>query len=265
MEELNQEEFIRVLPSFERSKHQIPMMRSVIEGKQKGRILVDDKLKPETYVVITDFNWIYVVGNQESESFKKEFSDFIVKELAEKNDHFAWANLNDYWQGKLTELLGNKVRSFPRVIYKFNKDKYIKSNWRAELPSDYEIRIIDSNLINEACKFLDGIKMFWGTEENFLKNGIGFCLLYENKIISGCQSGVVTSGRCEIDVFTHQDFRKKKLSAIVCSAFIDHCLALGLEPYWECVRANVPSSKLAEKLGFEEVEEYPFYAYFKNA
>jgi len=38
-----------------------------------------------------------------------------------------------------------------------------------------------------------------------------------------------------------------------------------LEPYWECVRVNIPSSKLAEKLGFEEVMEYPFVAYFKNA
>jgi len=265
MEELNSKDFIKLLSYFERCEHQIPMMSSVIEGKQKGRILVDNPSNPETFVVITNFNWIYVIGNQESESFKKEFSDFITKELSVKNEHFAWANLNDYWQSKLVELLGDKVRSFPRVVYKFNEDKYIKTKCKAILPDGYELRAIDSNLIGEACEFLDGIEMFWTTGENFLKQGMGFCLLHENKIISACQSCAVINGKCEIDVLTHKDYRKKDLSAIVCSAFIDHCLEVGLEPYWECVRVNIPSSKLAEKLGFEEVMEYPFSAFFKNA
>lgn len=257
------DEFSSIMPLYRKSKYQIPMIESVIEGRQKGRIFADKKVNPETIVIVTNFNWLYVIGNQESEIFKNQFCNFLVNELTSKSEHFAWFGLSQYWQDKLTEMFGQSVKSFPRVTYELDKEKYRIANCHGNLPNGYRIEPIDSNLVDKVSKFFDGIKMFWGTNENFLKSSLGFCILYENDIVSACQALAITEDICEIDVLTKDGFRGKELACFIGLAFIEHCLKLGLKPHWETVRANKSSCRLAEKLGFVEVKEYPFYAWFK--
>lgn len=82
--EYNTNEFSKILPLYKNSKYDIPMIQSVINKKLKGKILTDDMSNPQTFVVITNFNWLYVIGDQESEIFKKKFYNFIVNELISK-------------------------------------------------------------------------------------------------------------------------------------------------------------------------------------
>lgn len=261
--EYSTDEFSGVMPLYRKSEYQIPMIESVIEGKLKGRIFADKKVNPETIAIITNFNWIYVIGNQESEIFKNQFCNFIINDLTSKSEHFAWFGLSEYWQHKLAEVFGENVKSFPRVKYVLDKEKYRMKNSCANLPEGYRIQQIDSNLVDKVSVFFDGIKMFWETNENFLKNSFGFCILHENDVVSACQALAITEDICEIDVFTKDGFRGKGLAYFIGLAFIEHCLKQGLEPYWETVRANRSSCRLAEKLGFIEIKEYLLYAWFK--
>lgn len=260
--EYSNDEFLSVMEQYKKSKYEIPMIQSVIEGKLKGRIFSDRKDNPRTIVIITDFNWLCVLGEQESEVFKIKFCDFLQSELSKNCDHFAWFYLSEYWQHKLTEMFGSNIKSFPRIKYELNKEKYEMTK-DFNLPEEYKILQIDSKLVDKASELFDGLKMFWSTNENFLKNSFGFCILYEDEIVSACQALAITENISEIDVFTKDGFRGKSLAYFTCAAFIEHCLKLGLKPYWETVRANKSSCRLAEKLGFKEVREFPFYAWFK--
>lgn len=262
--EYTADEFSKVLPFYKESKHQIPMIQSVIDGKLEGRIFSDEKSNPKTIVVITHFNWIYVIGNQNAEFFKNQFANFIANELAPTCEHFAWFDPSNYWQDKLKEIFGNNIKSFPRIRYELDENLFKKNTSVNKLPNEYKVKLIDRLLVSEVSEFFDGIKMFWKTNENFLKNSFGFCTLHNDTVISACQALAITDDVCEIDVFTKDSYRGKGLSYFECSAFINHCLKSGSKPYWETVRANSPSCKLAEKLGFVEVQEYPFYAWFKN-
>lgn len=262
--EYKSQEFLKILPLYKKSKYQIPMIQSVIEGKLEGRILADNEINPETVVVITNFNWIYVIGNQESEKFKELFYNFIINELTVQYEHFAWFGLSEYWQQKLSEVLGDEVRSFPRVKYEFCGQDNKKLNTSISLSDQYKVELIDKSTIHKVSEFFDGIKMFWKTDENFLKNSFGFCMLHVDKVISVCQALAITEDVCEVDILTDEKYRGKGLAYFTCRAFIEHCLKLGLKPYWETVRANKSSCRIAEKLGFVETEEYPFYAWFKN-
>lgn len=262
--EFNVNEFFKILPYYKKTKYQIPMIQSVIDGKLIGRIFADDRAKPETIVIVTNFNWMYVIGNQESELFKNKFCNFINNEFVAKSEQFAWFGLSKYWQDKLRNMFGENVKSFPRIRYEFNEKKYREETAQHCMPEGYKLKLIDKTLISESIKFFDGIKMFWETGENFLSNSFGFCMLYNSEIISICQALAIVGKTCEIDVFTQEEHRGHELAYYTCSAFIEHCLKLGLKPYWETVRANTSSCKLAEKLGFVEIEEYPFYAWFKN-
>lgn len=260
----NVDEFSKILPLYKNSKHQIPMIQSVIRGKLEGRIFADEKTMPQSVIVVTNFNWMYVMGNQESEFFKAKFCDFIYSELVDKGEQFAWFGLSRYWQEKLTDMFGENVKSFPRVKYEFNENKYRMQADQYSIPEGYYVKPIDGALINKAVQFFDGIKMFWRTEENFLLNSFGFCTVHNDEIVSICQALAITEDACEIDVFTDRKYRGHELAYYACSAFIGHCLKLGLKPYWETVRANTSSCRLAEKLSFFEIEEYPFCAWFKN-
>ncbi len=257
------DEFSSIMPLYKKSKYQIPMIESVIEGKLKGSIFADKKVNPQTIVIVTNFNWLYVIGNQETEMFKNQFFNFIINELTSKSEHFAWFGLSEYWQDKLVEMFGENIKSFPRVNYELDKEKYRIATCHGNLPDGYRIKPINSNLVDKVSKFFDGIKMFWESNENFLKNSFGFCILHENDIVSACQALAITEDICEIDVLTKDEFRGKDFAYFIGLAFIEHCLKLGLKPYWETVRANTSSCRLAEKLGFVEVKEYPFYAWFK--
>ncbi len=263
--EYNTNEFSKILPLYKNSKYDIPMIQSVINKKLKGRILTDDMSNPQTFVVITNFNWLYVIGDQESEIFKKKFYNFIINNLISKSNHFAWFGLCEYWQVKLTKILGENIKSFPRIKYKLDKEKYKKIHYHCDLPDGYILKPIDSCLVDKVSELFDGIKMFWETNENFLENSFVFCILHDNDIISVCQGLAITEDLCEIDVFTKDGFRGKGFAYFTGLAFIEHCFKLGLKPYWETVQANKSSCRLAQKLGFVEVKEYPFYAWFKNS
>lgn len=262
--EYNANEFSKVLSLYKKSKYQIPMIQSVIDGKLDGRILSDKKINPKTIVIITNFNWMYVIGNQESKIFIKQFSNFIINELTSKSEHFAWFGLSEYWRKKLTEMYGENAKSFPRVRYELNEEEYKKHSYYNTLPVGYRIELINSHLVDKASKFFDGIKMFWVTNENFLTNSFGFCMLHNDDVISACQALAITENICEIDVITEVNYRGQGLAYFICFKFIEQCLKLGLKPYWETVRVNTSSCRLAEKLGFVEVEEYPFYAWYKS-
>lgn len=264
MYQLKDDEYLKVLKMYKESKYQIPMIQSVIEGKLEGRVFADNDTDPETAVIITNFNWIYVIGNQESECFKSEFAKFISEKLVIDGDQFAWFGLSEYWQMKLKEMLDEEVRSFPRIKFLFSEEAHKKSVPRNKLLNEYKIHLIDSNSVGKASEFFDGIKMFWRTNENFLSNSFGFCAEHNGEIISVCQALAITGDVCEIDIFTDKNYRGQEIAYHLCLTFINHCLELGLKPYWETVRANTSSCKLAQKLGFIEVEEYPFYAWFKD-
>ena len=93
----------------------------------------------------------------------------------------------------------------------------------------------------------------WGGIEGFLERGFGFAAVGENGIASNCRAPWVKDGLVPIQVSTRVYARRCGLGSVVCRAFIEHCLARGLTPTYECDEDNLPSAALALKLGFVEV------------
>lgn len=265
MYQLKKEQYLKVLPLLKESEWTFPIARSVIESQLGGRILVDDPHNPETAVVISQINWMYMFGNVNNALFNAEFQEYVSDVLCKENEYFAWCNLSMDLQKELRNKFGDKIKSFPRIPFKFNTEKYLQSKEGfADLLEGFAIRKIDEVLIKQACELFPGITMFWDNYDNFLKNGIGFCALHENAVVCVCQSAVNVAGISEIDIFTSEKYRNKGLAVHTCSAFIDCCITNGLIPDWDCVEINQPSYNLAKKLGFEELQKYPLFFWHKD-
>lgn len=107
------------------------------------------------------------------------------------------------------------------------------------------------------------ISLFFGSPEEFIDKGFGFCIKHAGKVVSMASTFTPFIDEFEIEVRTENssEYRQKGLATIVSSALILHALEMGLVPHWDA--ANEISVKLALKLGYSD--PYPWEAfYLKN-
>lgn len=102
-------------------------------------------------------------------------------------------------------------------------------------------------------------KYFWDSADQFVKEGIGYSLIYEEAIVSTAFSAFIFDNQLEIGIETSEYFRGKGFAIAVCMSLINYSLANNYEPVWSCRLDNVGSYKLAQKLGFEPTLFLPFY------
>src|SRR5699024_368333 len=100
------------------------------------------------------------------------------------------------------------------------------------------------------------ISEFWSSTEGFLRNGIGYCVLNDNEIVSVCFSSFVVGNIHCIDIETLNVNQGKKVAQKIAYSFVKDCLKNNMVPYWDCMEMNQPSVAVAEKIGLRNVFNY---------
>jgi len=159
------------------------------------------------------------------------------------------------WRKKLDDNDLLEVKDFPRSQYRFNRRDYVSYG---ENPLPYEFEYINNENSEKVLEYNDGIINFWGTTDNFIEKGFGIILLDRGEIIGYCISASIEDGEAEIDIETDAYYRGKGIARFMASCLIDECIKRGYTPKRDCAVGNIPSRKLADKLEFEEIREYPF-------
>ncbi|GIN86786.1 hypothetical protein J6TS2_31720 [Heyndrickxia sporothermodurans] len=98
--------------------------------------------------------------------------------------------------------------------------------------------------------FYNKILEFWSSPDSFFNKGIGYCIVYDHKIVSVCFSGFVVGNVHCIDIETLESNQGKKLAQKIAHSFIKDCLENDIIPYWNCMEVNKPSVAVAENIGF---------------
>jgi len=82
------------------------------------------------------------------------------------------------------------------------------------------------------------------------------------EVISQCvNNGFIHENRYFIDLDTFDKYERNKGHGTLISYYlIINQFKKGFLPIWETTVDNIPSQKVADKLGFEKVEEYPVYS-----
>lgn len=246
--------------------------RSVVEHKIPGKVFVDDPGNPKTYYVIHPYGMSLLFGDSANETFNTSFRNYALNYNHERNKHEwmqaspgNWHNvLNELFKNELVKSADNTTRQETgivelntRVNFKFNRDNYQalrKTN------TDPEIKIIrtDSRIFRD-MKGSVVPAYFWKSEDDFMKNGIGFSLLYKGKLASTAYSSFIHDDKLELGIETVEEFRGRGFAAYPCSALLDYCIENNYEPIWACRLENTGSYKLAQKAGFIPSLEQPYY------
>jgi RimJ/RimL family protein N-acetyltransferase len=105
----------------------------------------------------------------------------------------------------------------------------------------------------------DEIKTMWPSLERFGEKGFGVAALLEETVIGWCTAEYASEGQCGIGIATVSEFENKGVATAMAARFVEICLQRHLTPHWECNSRNPGSVRVAEKVGFELIQEGTFW------
>jgi GNAT superfamily N-acetyltransferase len=262
MFELAQDTFFKVRPLCQVEETHFPLIQAVIQKKQQGWIFVDKPDDPVSALVITKFGFMQMFGVEHSEDFDADIVAFFSQQDTQTPSYLMWYSPSPQWQNKLNAFVPGQVRRRERMRFIFNDQQADYLGSPVDCPADFKLRLLDEKLLEKSGSLKLAIdSRFWSSTDDFLKNGLGVCLITDGEIASLCYSACVVDRLAEIDIVTREEYREKGLASVVARRFIQECRQRGILPTWDCFIGNIASMKLAIKLGFIQDTNYLFYSF----
>ncbi|WP_339146664.1 MULTISPECIES: GNAT family N-acetyltransferase [unclassified Sutcliffiella] len=246
-------------------------VKAVIQGFNTGRVFVDDPISPSSGFVWQGNNDGFIFfGNENNLSFNRELNSFIeeiIKPEAAKVGLKWFEALGDHsdWHNSLESTFRHRpLGSWNQRVYQYSGNSRIVLN--DSLDNQYKLHKMDNYFYanNRAVNkkgMVDKVLDSWSSMEDFFENGIGYCVTFNNRIVSTCFT-LFTDGKFHaIAIETAKEHRGKKLAQHLTYHFIKACVDANKIPYWDCVEQNKASIAVAEACGFEMVYRYAGYEF----
>ena len=188
---------------------------------------------------ITDALFVYLDGEPEEESIGVVDSRFRNRPLV---------CLTKAWEEQIRSRYPDAA-VYRRTMMKPACRFTIPEN--TELPEGYRLAVMDKAAF-EQHPFSHGENYpSWAA---FQAEGSGAVVYHGEEIVSAASSFLSLGGEIELDVFTKESHRGKKLAAACISRMLQDCMERGITVHWDA--QNDVSRHLAERFGFEAETEY---------
>ncbi|WP_410771187.1 GNAT family N-acetyltransferase [Fontibacillus sp. BL9] len=271
---LNVEDYSKAIEPLEQVPINTLFAESVLSGKVKGTVYVDDPIRPEAFYIAHSNGMSLLFGNTENRAFLEGLRNYLLN-AGQIRESAEWLQAYpDNWNTFIRSLIGpgqsnndtalrntsdfnQPITENSRINFTFDRQKYEAA---ASQSSAESFHIIPTN--GEIFHKLNGRvspNLFWIDAEQFLAEGYGFSLLKNGEAVSTAFSAYRNGNQLEIGIETAESARGKGYAFHVSLALIAYCLEHGLEPVWACRRENEGSYYLAQKLGFVPSISLPYY------
>ena len=244
----------RLIPLFEDCKYDRVILDSVLEGNF-GSAFTDSVDLP-IVVRLDSGKFTILGGNPKAKSAKSLLHLAPINYVTPQDDEWRRLLQNEF-SGHIYEI------SFTAFSPK-NLDMSHLEDLISAKPNAFELKRIEKPLAEQMPSDV-GNEHFYETFEtvdDFLHRGIGFCILYQDKIVSAATSMARSSKAIDIEIATVPNFREQGLGTVVGAKLVSHCLERGIEPCW--IADSTVSEKLAIKLGYTKGETYTTYEIQRN-
>ncbi|MBG9714385.1 GNAT family N-acetyltransferase [Bacillus cereus] len=247
-------------------------VRAVIAGVNPGRIFVDNMSSPNSGLIwLGNNDGFFFIGDAENEEFNKEMNRFINNVIvpgARKAglDCFEGIGNHSKWNKTIERIFQHRnLKSWNQRVYTLRKKGY-ENHHEPEIEQEYTVLKMSKALYensNNTFKNIDFLQSkileFWSSSDRFFNEGIGYCIVYDDVIVSVCFSGFVFENIHCIDIETIEGYQGRELAQKIAHSFVKDCLENDIIPYWDCMELNKPSVAVVENVGFTNVFNYVGY------
>jgi len=247
VDKLEKNDYSQATLLFEGVTNSKPVIFSVLENNVAGEVYVDDAVKPQTALVVL-LDMLFLAGNSNTEVCE-DISNLLENKIFTGKEWGYWDFycMNDQLRVGMERVMGPKIEGYPtRLTFALDHEVFDSfRNWRERIPEGFSMEVIDRDFLMKHGRDQE----FWASSTK----RFGFVLTKGGEEVSECSSVFVGGGMAEISIETKESYRRQGFATLVCSAFIEHCISIGIEPNWGCWDFREGSAELASKLGFVEV------------
>lgn len=229
----------------------LALLHALLEGNQEGQVYVDVRSQPGLALACPVSGFHFALGEPDAVAVRG-----ILPELPRgpREDAVLFATC-PAWSDCLTPLFTRRVE---RKGYVMGQADRTCRDASPELPSGFELRPLDLPLALQWGQGIDPwVVEIYGGPEGFLHHSFGFGVMdlrHGGRLVAFTAACAVGSGEAEVEIGTAPEYRRQGLAHYAARRFLAECAQRGLHPAWNCVVENVASARLAERLGFVEVE-----------
>ena len=243
-----------ILALFDITKPTMPRAFNVLEGVNRGQILLDDLTQPSA-VVVRDamYGTLYFGGKINASQ---------VASIVQHFRNIGEVGIGCWRDNPLNEMIPTDFDYDGRTYYFTERDSFVHGQ-RLSLPDGYRLLPRDEALFRKSFDYQSTVELF-GSVESVLRHTLGVAILDGDVLVCEAATGAPTQGRIEVGVTTAEAYRRQGLATIACARLIELCEERGYETWWDCARQNTPSVKLAKKLGYQNDPEYRYVWWAKK-
>ncbi|PDY35867.1 GNAT family N-acetyltransferase [Bacillus wiedmannii] len=247
-------------------------VKAVIAGVNPGRIFVDNIYSPNSGLIwLGNNDGFFFIGSSENEKFNNEISSFIDKVIEPEArkvglNCFEAIGNHSKWNKTIEKIFQHrKLKSWNQRVYTLKREEY-EDHYGPKIEQGYTVLKMSKALYENQGGSLKNIEFlqlkileFWPSLNSFFNKGIGYCIVFDNMIVSVCFSGFVFENIHCIDIETIEGHQGRKLAQRIAHSFVKECLENNIIPYWDCMELNKPSVAVVENVGFTNVFNYVGY------
>ncbi|MCA9918027.1 MAG: GNAT family N-acetyltransferase [Anaerolineales bacterium] len=268
-------QFAQAIPLFAEMAEWNVYITAVLQQKSPGRVYVDNLAAPRSGFLLS-LDRGYLVGDPHNDAFNAALHDelhatLLAGDPINKEDPRLVLDLDSPdWEPVIADILADW--RWPPIWGSHQHYRFaaLQVDWEDLLPAGYRIVHLDFALLAEngmrlPKHIVDSIRLGWENEANFIENGFGLAVLFDDEMVSWCLAGVTVDGACEIGIETLPTFRGLGLATAVTAATIAKYSQMGYHHIgWHCEATNRASIKIAEKVGFVLERPYNDYSFYYN-
>jgi RimJ/RimL family protein N-acetyltransferase len=243
-----------ILSLFDLTKPTMARAFNVLEGLNRGQILVDDPAHPTTAVVRdVIYGTLYFGGN---------VNPGLVTALVRHFREIGEVGIGCWPYDPLNEMIPGNF-DYDGRTYFFTERSAPHQAHSYKLPAGYQLVLRDEYWFRKSFDYESTMDAF-GTIENVLRYTLGIVILHDEMVVCEAATGAPTHGWIELGVTTAEAYRGRGFASIACARLIEMCEAQGYKTWWDCARQNTPSVRLAKKLGYQGEPKYRYVWWPKN-
>ena len=228
--------------------------RAVLGGGNAGRIFVDNVANPRMgYVWEQDDGTLYQGGVKDR---------LVLKQMVELLRQKGTVALGFRDGDPIQELFppdpeaGAECIELERPAGGSDLKPYL------DLPPGYEVFRMSRDLIEKSPR-LDETLFRYRDLDSYLLTGMDVCILHGDEYVCEAGADMEVGGKREVGVVTEHAYRGGKgFGTLVTAHLLMWCDEIGCDTYWDCVRMNIGSLKIARKLGYGNEKSYKLLAWF---